>query len=122
MVILMNKEQYNSIKSLFLFYSFKQFLKALIVDFYFFVITGGVAVIVFINIIPMMVRFLVPGLILLYVVLVLLSYLAKTYFVETLLTYKKTEYIHFQNIKYLLTMIYSVVIMAVMTIVFVLIS
>ncbi len=117
----MNKEQYNSIKSLFHFYTSLEFAKALFVDFYFFAITGGVVIVVFVNIIPMMVRFLVPGLILLYVVLILLSYLGKKYFVEVLLSYKETEYIDFQNIKYLLTLIYAVIIMAVMTIVFVLI-
>lgn len=116
----MNKEQYKNPKDLLLFYSKQQLLKACIIDLYFFLITGGIFIVTFINIIPMMIRYLVPGLITLYFVLVFISFLGKSFFVETLESYKESKkHIDYLQIKYILTMIYALIIMAVMVIIFI---
>lgn len=120
MVKTMNNEQYKNPKALLLFYSKKQIVKAFIVDLYFFIITGGIFIVSFVNIIPMMIRYLIPGLITLYFVLVFISFLGKSFFVETLESYKESKkYIDYLQIKYILTMIYAIIIMAVMIIIFI---
>lgn len=120
MVKTMNNEQYTRVKDLFLFYTKKQLLKALLVDLYFFIITGGIFIISFINIIPMMIRYLVPGIITLYFILILISFIGKRFFVEVLESYKESsKHLNYTNIKYILTMIYALIIMAIMITVFI---
>lgn len=114
-------QKYVSLRDLLKFYTKKQMAFAFLLDFYFFIITGGALIVVFVNIIPMMIRFIVPGLVLLYSTLVLLSYIGKHFFTEVLQSYVKTEHIHYQALKTILTLVYAVLILLVMGVIFYLI-
>lgn len=118
----MNDIEYKDIKSLFRFYTKSELLKAFLIDLFVFFMIGGVFLVVFANIIPMLLRFLVHGIIILYVLLLLTSYYSKRYFVETLKNYKDVPYINYKQITFLLTMIYAIVIMIATIVIFTLIA
>lgn len=115
------KNEFN-IKELFTNYTKKQLLYAFIVDLLFFVLTGGIAIILFVNIVFMMIRYFMAMYIILYGLLVLFTYLAKKYFIETLKTYKDIPRFDYTQLRYILVIIYSIVILLIQTGIFILIT
>lgn len=116
----MNKK--DRLKHLFEFYSKKELLNAFLIDLLFFVLLGGIAIIFFINIVFMVVRFFMPMYLALYAILVLVTFFAKKYFIETLKNYKDIPNLDYKQIKYWLVIVYSVIILAVQLLIFTLIS
>ena len=117
-----NNIEYKDIKSLFRFYKKSELLKAFLIDTFVLIMIGGVFIVIFANIIPMIIRFLVPAITLLYVLLSLTAYYSKRFFVESLKNYKDVKYINYKQISLLLTIITSIIIMIVTIVIFTIIA
>ena len=110
------------IKDLFSHYTPKQLVYAFLIDLLFFILTGGIAIILFVNIVFMMVRYFMAMYIILYGFLVLFTYLAKKYFIETLQHYKHIPNMDYTQLRYILVIIYSIVILLIQTFIFIIIT
>ena len=116
----MNNIEYKTFADLKRFVRTKDIVKALVLDGAVFLMLGGSVVIIFLNIIFMMIRYLLPGLTILYIILVGISFYTKKYFEESLQNTKDLQYMNFKNIRYILTIFYSIFILICMVIIFLL--
>ena len=112
------KNSENRVRDLLKHYTKKELFDAFLVDLLFFVLSAGTIIIIFVNIVFMMVRFFTPLYILLYAILVLLTYHAKKYFIETLKNKRDIQTLDYKQIKYILVIIYSIVIILIQVIIF----
>ena len=106
------------LKDIFTHYTKKQLFNAFIIDLLFFVLTGGIAIILFINIVFMVIRYFFLLYMVLYAILILFTYMAKKYFIETLTSYKQIKDFDYTQLKYVLVLIYSVVILLIQILIF----
>lgn len=117
---MINKD--NKLKDLLKYYTKKELLDAVLIDLIFFFLTGGTMIIIFVNIIFMAVRFFTPFYFALYTLLILFNYIGKKYFIETLKNYKTVSNLDYKQIRLMMTIVYSIIILITQIIIFILIN
>lgn len=116
------KNSENKLRDLRKYYTKKQLFDAVLTDLVFFLLMALPTIILFVNIVFMVVRFFTTMYVVLYGLLVIYTFISKKFFFETLDNYKDVLSLDKTQLKYILVMIYSIVILFIQFLIFTLIT